>query len=206
MFPQQIQRGWEYVPKQALLFTAGGVIHLLASIWPGQEPQITHVGGCNLLYMKIKLILLYGSLEIVARGEHAPVRLSMEFNTVAWYYLSTPLQRFLQMTRVAPDMPADNGPCSSATQQRLTELPLKFLNGVRIYGLLPGEELKELAFQPATWQHWLYFFRPPALANTLLLLTNHYLVMIQEEVDVKQGWLLSYIPRDNIVRMRSQPS
>src|SRR5512139_3169665 len=47
MFPQQIQRGWEYVPKQALLFTATGAIHLLASIWPDQEPQITRVDGCD---------------------------------------------------------------------------------------------------------------------------------------------------------------
>jgi hypothetical protein len=203
MFPQQIQRGWEYVPKQALLFTASGVIHLFASIWPDQEPQITRVEGCNLLYMKITLILLYGSLEIVARGENAPVRLSMEFNTVSWTYLSAPLQRFLQLTQVASFV--NNSPCSSITQQLLTELPLKFLNGVRIHGLLPGEELKELVFQSATWERWLYFLRRPFSANILLLLTNHYMVVIQEELNVKQGWLISYIPRHNIAGIQSQP-
>jgi hypothetical protein len=41
VFPQQIQRGWDYVPKQALLFTTTGLIHLLASIWQNQEPQLT---------------------------------------------------------------------------------------------------------------------------------------------------------------------
>jgi hypothetical protein len=203
VFPQQLQRGWDYVPKQALLFTAIGVIHLLASIWPDQEPQITYVEGCNLLYMKIKLILLYGSLEIVAQGAHLPVRLSMEFNTVSWTYLSAPLQRFLQMTQVAPVV--DNCPCSSITQHIRTQLPLKFLNGVRIYGLLPGEELKELVFQSATWERWLYFLRRPFSANLLLLLTSHYMVVIQEELNVKQGWLISYIPRHSIAGIQSQP-
>ncbi|HET9914711.1 MAG TPA: hypothetical protein VFQ13_22650, partial [Anaerolineales bacterium] len=101
MFPQQIQRGWEYVPKQALLFTTTGVTHLLASIWQDQEPQVTSVNGGNLLYMKVKLILLYGCLELVTQGEGAPVRLLTEFNTVDWHHLWAPLQRLLQATQPA---------------------------------------------------------------------------------------------------------
>ncbi|HEX2998364.1 MAG TPA: hypothetical protein VHP14_26295 [Anaerolineales bacterium] len=202
-FPPQIQRGWHYVPKQALLFTTTGLIHVSASIWPGEEPQITCLEGCSVLYVNITLILLYGALEIVAQGQNVPTRLTLEFNTVDWYYLETPLRRFLQAT--ALNSLADKESCSSVTRQTLSELPLKFLNGVRIHGLLPGEELKELVFQPGTWKLWLYFFQQPASANKLLLLTSHYMVVIREEVDVKQGWIISYIPRDNITGIKNQP-
>jgi hypothetical protein len=90
-------------------------------------------------------------------------------------------------------------------QQALENLPLKFSNGVKIYGLLPGEELKDLVFQPGTWKRWLLLFQRPVSANTLLLLTSNYVVVIQEELHVKQGWVFSYIPRSSIFGMQSQP-
>ncbi len=206
MFPQQIQRGWEYVPKQALLFTATGVTHLLASIWPGQEPQITSLKGCDLMYMKVKLVLLYGFLEIMAQGENAPMHLGMEFNTVSWHHLWKPLRQLLQATQPAPISPVGQETSSPAFEYALRELPLKFSNGLQLYGLLPGEELEEVVFQPGTWNRWLYLFRRPVSANTMLLLTSHYMVVVSEEVDVKQGWIVSYIPRNNIIRMQSQLS
>jgi hypothetical protein len=82
-FPPQIHHGWTYVPKQALLFTPTNVIHILASIWPSQEPQVTTLNGSGLLYMNVTLILLYGFLEISAEGPSTPTRISVEFNTVA---------------------------------------------------------------------------------------------------------------------------
>ena len=205
VFPPQIQSGWHYVPKQALLFSKGGLIHLVASIWPGQEPQVTCLQGCDLMYAKVKLLLLYGLLEIVARGQDSPIRLAMEFNTLNWYYLSAPLQRFLQGTKTTPDEQAKKAIHSTVRQQGLEKLPLKFSNGLQLFGLLPGEQLEELVFQAGTWKRRLYFFRQPVSANTLLLLTSHYLVLIQEELNVKQGWVLSYIPRDSIIGIQSQP-
>ena len=83
-FPPQIQRGWHYVPKQALLFTPTDVIHILASIWPEQEPTIAYLRVSGLMYVKVTLILLYGFLEIVAQGTTSPTRLGVEYNTVAW--------------------------------------------------------------------------------------------------------------------------
>lgn len=204
LFPQQIQRGWEYVPKQALLFTGTGVIHLLASIWPDQEPQIASLAGCDLMYMKFKLVLLYGLLEIAAQGERAPVRLSMEFNTVDWHRLWTPLQRLLQATQPASFSPAGKDSSSPVFEHALQELPLKFSNGLQLFGLLSGEELEEVVFQAGTWNYWLYLLRKPVFANTMLLLTSHYMVVIAEEMYVKQGWVVSYIPRNNIARMQSQ--
>jgi len=206
-FPPQILRGWHYVPKQALLFTPTGVIHLLASIWPDQGPQITGLNGCNLFYMRVSLLLLYGFLEIVAQGPGSPTQIGLEFNTVAWdYYLSTPVRRLLQLAKVTNGESTDETVHTPSAQKAIEKLPLKFSNGTQIYGLLPGEELEDLVFQPGTWQRRLVLFRRPILPNTLLLLTTNFLVVIQEELGIEQGWIISYIPRNNIAEMQNQPS
>ena len=42
------------------------------------------------------------------------------------------------------------------------------------------------------------------LANTLVLLTSQFVVVIQEELKVAQGWVVSYIPRGNITEITCQ--
>jgi hypothetical protein len=172
-FPPQIHSGWQYVPRQALLFTPSSVIHLLASIWSDQPPQITHVDACGIMYVKVKLLLLYGFLEIVAPGQTSPTRLGVEFNTVAWPFLSSPLKRLLKAGAPASDMLTSKINLSPSVNQGLEGLPIKFSNGLKIFGLLPGEQLEDLVFQPGTWQPWLLFLRRPITANTLLLLTSN---------------------------------
>jgi hypothetical protein len=203
-FPPQIQRGWHYVPKQALLFTPSEVIHLLASVWPDEEPQITHLNIRGLMYMKVTLILLYGCLEIVAQGHDSPAQLGVEFNAVFWDLLSPHFRSLLQ-TETRPVALTDRSSYSPTVLQALEKLPLKFSNGIRIHGLLPGEELEDLIFQPGVWERWLLLFRKPITADTLLLLTSNYMVVIQEELGVGQGWIISYIPRNSIVGMQNQP-
>jgi len=206
VFPPQIQRGWDYVPKQALLFTPTRSIHLLASIWPNQEPKITGIEGCHLMYVRVKLLLLYGFLEIVAQGPEAPTQLNMEFNTVAWDHLSPPLKKLLLVAKENLSAQTEKAASSSAAQRAFEQLPLKFSNGVKIYGLLPGEELEAFTFQTAIWKRWLRFLRQPVIANTLLLLTSNYMVVIQEELKIAQGWVLTYIPRNCIAEMQKQTS
>jgi hypothetical protein len=204
LFPHQIQRGWHYVPQQALLFTATGVIHLLASIWPEQEPQVISLDGCNLMYVKATLLLLYGYLEIVAPGQEVPVRLGMEFNTVAWYSLATPLRQLLGSSKAPSCRPVDQVAYAPEARQSFERLPFKFFNGVQIYGLLPGEQLEELTFQEHTSERWSYFFRRPKTPDTVLMLTTNYVIVIQEDIKVRQGWIVTYIPRSGISRIQSQ--
>jgi hypothetical protein len=198
VFPPQIQRGWHYVPRQALLFTKAGVIHLLASIWPEQEPQITHLNGSGLMYLKATLMLLYGHLEIVAQSEDSLVRLGLEFNTVSWNTISIPLRRFLGLSKTKFNVPTDQISYSPSARQAFEKLPYKFFNGVQIYGLLPGEELEALAFQESSWKRWFHFLRRPKTADTLLMLSTNYMVVIQEDLRVRQGWIITYIPRTGI--------
>ena len=204
VFPAQIQRGWHYVPKQALLFTATGVIHILASIWPGQEPQVTSLNGDGLMYLKATLLLLYGYLEIVAQGQDFPIRLGLEFNTVSWDAISAPLRQLLKGCKTAFNLPEDQIAYSTSARHVFEKLPLKYFNGVQLYGLLPGEELEEMVFQEATGKPWLYFFRRPVTPDTLLMLTTNYMVVIQEDLKVRVGWIISYLPRSGICMIQSQ--
>jgi hypothetical protein len=84
-------------------------------------------------------------------------------------------------------------------------LPFKFSNGVYLYGQLPDDELEELVFQPAINKRWLIFGRRPLISSTLLILTTNYLIVIQEDPNVKLGWIITYIPRSNIIRIQNQP-
>jgi hypothetical protein len=158
--------------------------------------------------MRVTLLLLYGFLEIVAQGQDSPTRLGVEFNTVAWECLSRPLHRLLQMTTATAAGLTDPIAYSPTAQQALEKLPLKFSNGVKIHGLLPGEKLEHLVFQPGIWstrKFWPFLFRRPITANTLLSITSNYMVAIQEELGVAQGWIVSYLPRNGIVGMQNQP-
>ncbi len=204
-FPPQIHRGRHYVPRQGLLFTSTEVIHILASIWPDEPPQITRLKGNDILYVKVSLLLLYGFLEIVGQDQDSLVRMSMEFNTVAWDKLASPLRQLLQTTKVHPASPEDKPTYAPAMQSACENLPLKFSNGVDIHGLLPGEELQDLVFQPGVKERLLFLFHRSILANTLLLLTGNFVTVIQEELRVAQGWILSYIPRGNIVGIQCRP-
>ena len=197
-FPPQIHRGNHYVPKQALLFTPSGVIHLLASIWPEQEPTIAYLRVKGLMYVKVTLILLYGFLEIISQGTTSPTRLEVEFNTVAWDLISRPLRQILEAGKQQPGEITAEVSLSQRAEWILEKLPLKFFNGARIYGLLPGEELEEMVFQPNVWERRLVLFRKNIVANTLLMLTSNYMVIIQEELNVSQGWIITYIPRKSI--------
>lgn len=204
VFPQQIQHGWNYVPKQALIFTTTGVIHLLASIWPEQEPQVTCLPGCGLMYLKATLKLLYGCLEIVGQGQDSLIRLDMEFNTVSWNVISPPLRQFLSLSKTAFDIPVDQVAYSKSARRAFEQLPFKFFNGMQLYGLLPGEELEELVFQEGVSKRRYYFFRQAITPDTLLLLTSNYMVVIQEDLKVKQSWIVSYFPLNGICTIQSR--
>jgi hypothetical protein len=123
------------------------MIQLLASIWSEQEPTIVYLKVNGLKYCKVTLILLIGFLEIVARGITTPTQLEVEFNTAAWGLLSTPIRQILE---------ADNKrhrditgiPFSQRRESAFEKLPLKFFNGARIHGVLPGRNWRKWSSNP----------------------------------------------------------
>jgi hypothetical protein len=207
-FPAQIQNMRYYVPRQALLFNNTGVVHVIASIWPDQEPQVTLIKGSSILYMRVRLLLLYGFLEVVAQESDSPVRIEVEFNTVAWEILSQPLHRLLQTCLPTAIAHADLKANALAAQKAMDALSFKFNNGMRIYGFLPGEVLEELVFQPGVnriREIWPFEFRKPVTADTVVSMTSNFVVALQEELGKWYGWILTYIPRNRIIGMQNRP-
>jgi hypothetical protein len=111
----------------------------------------------------------------------------------------------MKTTQTAPDSAAENDIPSPALRQSLEALPVKFSNGAKIYGLLPGEALKALVYQPGSSKRWLLLLKRRITANTLLLLTSNYVVVIQDDLKVPHGWIITYLPRCNINGIRNQP-
>ena len=196
-FPPQIHRGWQYVPKQTLIFMKDKVVHSLASIWLESEPQIASINNNDLMYIEITLILLYGFLKIEAVNREGISIIEVEFNTVSWHHLSRPIYRMLHSKYI------DNKPTQKQEGQgnialKQKELPLKFTNGIQIYGLLPNETLCGIIFQPEYWKQWFFFFRKQLIANTMILRTTNYLIIMKEELNIGHGWIIAYIPWNNI--------
>jgi len=204
-FPSQIQRGHYYVPKQALLFTSASLIHTIASIWPDHEPKITKLRGEDISCVNLSLILLYGYLEIFSGSGSSLTRICVEFNTVAWEVLSSPLRRFLQANKESIYSTIDHTPFSLNVQDAISKLPLRFINGLKLYTILPGEELEDLVFQPGVWKRWLVFLRKATIPGTLLVLTSNYFVILREELDGPYGWFFNFIPRRRIFGVENTP-
>ena len=180
-------------------------MHILASIWPDEEPQVTRLGKADLMYLKVTVILLYGFLEIIATGQDSPVQLGVEFNAVYWDLFAPSLRGLLRAPDDRSTPGKDDFTFSPTLKQEIEALPLKFSNGLRIHGMLPGENLEEIVFQPGTWKRRLLFFRKQVTADTLILLTTNFMVILQEEVGVKQGWIVSYLRRESIQGILEQP-
>lgn len=184
-----------HVPQQALLFTAQGVLHLQEAASPDQPVQVTYFQAVGLLYVQLRLLLLYGRLELVGQTKGALARVVVEFNTVGTPLLLPALRRLMTeaWTSAEPEIPVSR----EGTLPEFEKLPLKFKNGLRLYGLQPGECLLGLVFQPGLWERHGALFRRQISANTLLALTNRDVVIIEEERTGRRnpyGWILTFCP------------
>ncbi|GAB4446463.1 MAG: hypothetical protein Fur0044_42640 [Anaerolineae bacterium] len=187
---QSFFRSWlsrRYVPPQGLLFTAQGVLHVQEAASPGEPAQATYLRGDDLLYVQLRLLLLYGRLELVGLANGALTRVVVEFNTVGFSKLQSGLRQLLPLTWGAAKL--ETSDTLDKTLSELDELPLKFKNGLRLYGLQPDECLLGVIFQRSLWKRYGRVLPHQVSANTLLALTDHELVIIEEE---KTDWKNPY--------------
>jgi hypothetical protein len=184
-----------YVPQQALLFTAQGVLHVQEAVSPDQPVQTTYLHAASLLFVQLRLLLLYGRLELVGQANGALARVVVEFNTVGVSLLLPGLRRLMTLTweSAEPELPVSQ----EGSLPEFENLPLKFKNGLRLYGLQPGECLLGLVFQPGLWERHGSLFQRQVATNTLLALTNRDLVIVEEERTGWKnpyGWILTFCP------------
>lgn len=195
-----------YVPQQALLFTAQGVLHVQEAVSPDQPPQATYLHAASLLYIQLRLLLLYGRLELVGQVNGDLARVVVEFNTVGVPLLLPGLRRLMTLAweSAEPEIPISR----EGSLPEFDSLPLKFKNGLRLYGLQPGECLLGLVFQPGLWERHGSLFRRQISANTLLALTNHDLVIVEEERTGRTnpyGWILTFCPLAGVKGFEAAP-
>lgn len=183
-----------YVPQQALLFTAQGVLHVQEAVSPDQPAQTTYLEAADLLYVQLRLLLLYGRLELAGKSKGDLARIVVEFNTVGTPRLLPALRRLVALAwEAGAEIPVSR----EGTLPEFEDLPLKFKNGLRLYGLQPGERLLGLVFQPSLWERHGSLFRRQISANTLLALTNRDVVIVEEERTGRKnpyGWILTFCP------------
>lgn len=197
---QSFFKNWfsrRHVPPQALLFTSQGVLHVQEATVPGEPAQATYLRAAQLLLAQLRLLLLYGCLELVGQAGDALARVLVEFNTVGIHLLLPGLRQLLPLAWGHTELAI---PAEKRIEGRLPDferLPLKFRNGLRLYGLQPGECLLEVLFQPGLWEHYGRFFQRQVSANTLLALTDHEVVIVEEERTGRKnayGWILTFCP------------
>ena len=207
MLPPQpfLRRGG--VPLQAILSTSRGLLHIQEVGSSGQLPVATYLPGDALLYAHHSLILLYGRLELAGEVNGKLVRLVMEYNTVGQPFIDAVLGQFLRFTYKWPDTEKSLSPKSNALLDALVQDSFKFMNGLRLYALQPGEQLQGYVFQPRITQPFLRFFRRAIAPASLLALTDQAVILIEEDKvrGAAYGWIITICPRNFVAEIEFKP-
>lgn len=194
-----------HAPRQVTIFTPKGILHIQEE--NGKYPA-TYLNGADLVYVHHTLILLYGRLELAGTSNGDLTRIVIEYNTVGLPILQPDIVRLLSLA-YRQDVPSTAD--DSLTETLLDEIEaksLKFANGLRLYGLLPGERLLGYVFQARITRRVLRWIRVPVAPAALLALTEQAVIAIAEKhaKGASYGWLISNIPRRRIALMDSAPA
>jgi hypothetical protein len=208
---QPFPHGWFgalYVPEQALLFTSQGILHIQDADTPGQPASATYLRALDLLYARLSLLLLYRQLELVGQVSNILTRVVVEFNTVGEHYLRPGLRHLVHLAlSQTTALPANQAQVETIWRE-LNRLPMKFANGLRYHGLQPGERLLGFVFQPDIWTRRWWFFPHQISATTLLALTDHQFIILEEEKKGKEanyGWIFTFCPLAGVAEIELKP-
>lgn len=203
MLPPQpyMKRGG--VPRQILVSTTHGIFH----VRDGNPLTTSFLPAESLLYFHHEIILLYGCLELAGEVRGELVRIVAEYNTVGQYLLDNALRRFIQKSYGAADLNINMLEQNNTILNGLGKDSFKFMNGLRLYALQPGERLLGYAFQPRIKEPVLHFFNRPIAPNSLFALTDRAVVLIEEDKarGASYGWIITLCPRNVVLTVESKP-
>ncbi len=202
MLPPQPFLGRRGVPRQALLSTAQGILH----IRDGQPPTATYLHGESLLYVHYTLVLLYNRLELAGEVNGRLVHIVIEYNTVGQHLVEIMLTQFLYLTYGMAQPVASIREQNDALLQKLETESFKFMNGLRHYALQRGERLLGYVYQPRIKQPLLHFFNRPIAPSSLLALTDKAVILIEEEKvgGPSYGWVITLCLRKVVETVESR--
>ena len=203
MLPPQLYLKRGGVPKQALLSTTHGILH----VQEGKSPVSTYVPSDSLVYVHHTSILLYGRLEVVGEVNNEAVHLVAEYHTSGQEHLKAALRHFLSLsyTTVKPNVSfADQ---NDAILEKLSDQSFKFLNALRLDALQPGEQLLGYVFQPRIQERLLRYFSRPIAPTSLFALTSQAVILIEENKasGASYGWVMTLCPRKVVLAVESEP-
>ena len=191
------------VPRQALLSTTRGILH----VRDGNPPAVKYLPAESLLYIHHKIILLYGCLEIAGEVHGKEVRIVAEYNTVGQYLLDAALSRFLQLNHDRTDLGKYTQEQNSSILNELGKESFKFMNGLRLYALQPGERLLGYVFQPRIKEPFLRYFSWTVAPASTFALTDKSIIFIEENKarGASYGWVITICPRNIVLTVEHEP-
>jgi hypothetical protein len=203
MLPPQpfLKRGG--VPRQVLLSTAHGILHV-----DDRKPTAaTYLPGESLTYVRHTLVLLYGRLELTGEVDGKPVSVVAEYNTVGQELLDAALAQFLLLTYGMNRSCSEPERGDKALLEKLGAESFKFMNGLHLHALGPGERLLGYVFQPRIRERLLRFFHRPIAPAALFALTDRAVVLIEEDKTrgASYGWVVTICPRKIVLDVEIKP-
>jgi len=199
--PEVYSKGfrWELNPLQALVFTQFGILQIFAPDHRHKKREAIWIEGKSVLLIKLKLVLLYGRLEILAESDGNRNKILSEYSTVAHKALSPYLKALIQTTWTASVRNPAN--VSVPAFEDFVNISLSFYNGINLEALQPGEMITAFAYQPELGKRILKLFRRKIFPKTLAVLTDRQLILLQEDLKTKAHyeWLFTFIPRHRVM-------
>jgi len=195
------------VPLQALLSTSQGLLHLQEMASSGQLPPTTYLPGDSLLYVHHSLVLLYGRLELVGEVDGSLMRMIVEYNTAGLPLVEPMLKQFLRFTYGWSETEKSYNLQSNSLLDSLEKESFKFMNGLRLYALQPGEKLLGYVFQSRITRPLLHFFHHPIAPASLLAMTDQAVILIEEDKarGAAYGWIITICPRKYVTDIECNP-
>jgi hypothetical protein len=191
------------VPRQALITTQCGILHVM----DGDPPVATYLSADNMLYVRQTLVLLYGGIEFVGEANHQRVKFIVEYNSVGQNFLTATLNRFLGLRYEAVHTSPSAWDQTNYLLSRLEDQSCKFMNGLRLYALQPGEELLGCTFQPRIRKRYFHFITRPLAPASVFAFTSKAVILMEEDKawGGSHGWVITFCPRDAVLAVESRP-
>lgn len=198
--------GMHWVPEQALLFTAQGVVHVQAGKSPDEIGHATYLPGASLLYARVSLVILYGRMELCGGSENL-TRIVVEYNSVSHELMQPAFLNFLRLAWKPAQFREENN-YQNLLKGKLNEQSYKFSSGLEKYCLQADEYLHGFVFQPRVYKHYFRVFHRLTAPASLLALTDRQLILIEEGMTsaTSYGYFFTYCPRANVLNVDTKPS
>lgn len=181
-------------PLQALIFTNDGVLQVFASE-DGKNTRSIWIPFDSVVRVSLKLVLLYGKLEIWSQAGDHILKIQAEYNTVSHPLLTPFLKTLIRNSWKEPILPEPVDE-QTAIFSEFARTSFSFYNGIMLEAVQPGEGIKAFVYQPELQKKWLKLFTRRVFPKTLGVITNKQLIFLQEDLSYRAHyeWLFTFIP------------